>query len=238
VSPRIVSLVPSGTETLLSLGAPVTACTRFCEQPGIPHVGGTKNPDIAAIIELDPDFVVMDREENRREDADALAEAGVELFVSDVTTVDAAERFVVDLAARAGRARPMPPLTPSPVAVAETTIRATAFVPIWRRPWMSINRLTYGADLLARLGVVLVTGEHVDPYPTVDIDEVAAGRPTLVLVPSEPYEFRDAHLEELRVAFGAGVPVVRVDGRDLFWWGSRTSGALSRLGAQLAPLIP
>ncbi len=97
---RIVSLVPSGTETLLSLGAPVTACTRFCEQPGIPHVGGTKNPDIDAIIELDPDFVVMDREENRREDADALVAAGIDLFVSDVTTVDAAERFVVDLAAR------------------------------------------------------------------------------------------------------------------------------------------
>ena len=66
VSPRIVSLVPSSTETLLSLGAPVTACTRFCEQPGIPHVGGTKNPDIERIIELAPDFVVMDREENRR----------------------------------------------------------------------------------------------------------------------------------------------------------------------------
>ena len=81
--------------------------------PDIPHVGGTKNPDIDAIVELDPDFVVMDREENRREDADALAEAGVELFVSDVTTVDAAERFVVDLAARVGCPRPTSPPLPS-----------------------------------------------------------------------------------------------------------------------------
>jgi len=235
MSPRIVSLVPSGTETLLSLGAPVMACTRFCEQPGIPHVGGTKNPDIAAIIELDPDFVVMDREENRREDADALAEAGIELFVSDVTTVDAAERFVVDLAARVGLAAPVPPVA---VAAEETTIGATAFVPIWRRPWMSINRLTYGADLLARVGVALVTDDESDRYPTVDLDEVVARRPDVVLVPSEPYEFRDGHLDELRDAFGAAVPVVRVDGRDLFWWGSRTPGALSRLRAQLDPLIP
>jgi len=232
VSLRIVSLVPSGTETLLALGAPLTACTRFCEQPGIPHVGGTKNPDIDAIIELDPDFVVMDREENRREDADALTDAGIELFVSDVTTVDAAERVVVDLATRAGRP---PPTIPSPLPVATT--RTIAFVPIWRRPWMSINRLTYGSDLLARLGVALITDDHPDRYPTVDLDDVAARRPGLVLVPSEPYEFRDGHLDELREAFGAGVPVVRVDGQDLFWWGSRTSGALSRLRAQLDPLI-
>jgi ABC-type Fe3+-hydroxamate transport system substrate-binding protein len=233
VSPRIVSLVPSSTETLLSLGAPVTACTRFCEQPGIPHVGGTKNPDIERIIELAPDFVVMDREENRREDADTLVAAGVELFVSDVTTVDAAERFVIDLADRAGRPRP-----DSAAPRSTASARATAFVPIWRRPWMSINRHTYAADLLARLGIVLVTGEHLDPYPTVDLDEVVARRPTVVLVPSEPYEFRDEHLDEMRTAFGEAVPVVRVDGRDLFWWGSRTAGAASRLGAQLAPLLP
>ena len=230
----IVSLVPSGTETLLALGAPVAACTRFCEQPDIPHVGGTKNPDIDAIVELDPDFVVMDREENRREDADALEEAGVELFVSDVTTVDAAERFVVDLAARVGCPRPTSPPLPS----AEATTRATAFVPIWRRPWMSINRLTYGADLLARLGVALVTDDDPDRYPTVDLDDIVARRPGVVLVPSEPYEFRDGHLDELREAFGAGVPVMRIDGRDLFWWGSRTSGAVSRLRAQLDPLVP
>ena len=158
VSPRIVSLVPSSTETLLSLGAPVTACTRFCEQPGIPHVGGTKNPDIERIIELAPDFVVMDREENRREDADTLAAAGIELFVSDVTTVDAAEQVVIDLADRAGRPRPDSAVPPSTASAG-----ATAFVPIWRRPWMSINRSTYAADLLARLGIVLVTDERTRP---------------------------------------------------------------------------
>ena len=71
--------------------------------------------------------------------------------------------------------------------------------------------------------------------PTVDLDDIVARRPGVVLVPSEPYAFRDEHLDELRDAFGAGVPVVRVDGQDLFWWGSRTSGALSRLRAQLDP---
>ena len=69
---RVVSLVPSSTETLLALAADVVACTRFCEQPDLFHVGGTKNPDIDAIVELRPDLVVMDREENRIEDHDAL----------------------------------------------------------------------------------------------------------------------------------------------------------------------
>ncbi len=53
------------------------ACTRFCEQPDLPHVGGTKDPDVDAIVALAPDLVVMCVEENRREDADALAAAGV-----------------------------------------------------------------------------------------------------------------------------------------------------------------
>ena len=69
---RVVSLVPSVTETLLAWGVDVIACTRFCEQPELLHVGGTKDPDIAAIVALAPDLVVVDREENRREDAEAL----------------------------------------------------------------------------------------------------------------------------------------------------------------------
>jgi len=70
--PRIVSLVPSVTETLLTWGRAPVGVTRFCEQPHLDTVGGTKNPDIARILALAPDLVVMDEEENRREDATAL----------------------------------------------------------------------------------------------------------------------------------------------------------------------
>ena len=66
-------------------------------------------------------------------------------------------------------------------------------------------------------------------YPEVTLDEVARRRPDVVLVPSEPYEFSDEHLDEL----GAIAPAVRVDGQDLFWWGARTAGALSRLRAAI-----
>src|SRR3954469_11976792 len=74
---RVVSLVPSITETLLAWGIEPVACTRFCEQPSLVHVGGTKDPDVDAIGRLVPDLVVVNDEENRREDAAALEAAGL-----------------------------------------------------------------------------------------------------------------------------------------------------------------
>src|SRR3954471_23264780 len=85
--PRVVSMVPSLTETLLAWDVVPVACTRFCERPELPHVGGTKDPDIAAIVALQPDLVVVDKEENRREDAAALAAAGIRVHVTAVRSV-------------------------------------------------------------------------------------------------------------------------------------------------------
>ena len=222
-APRVVSLVPSSTETLLALGADVVACTRFCEQPQLRHVGGTKNPDIDAIVGLHPDVVVMDSEENRREDHDELSARGIRVWVSAVRSVDDALAVVVDLAT-------LIDVVPPPVelpAMLDVRIR-TAFVPIWRRPWMSINEHTYGASVLERLGIESVTAGSPDPYPTVDVADVARLAPDLVLVPSEPYEFSESHLAELRRSI-PDATIVRVDGRDLFWWGIRTPGAIRRL---------
>lgn len=234
MSLRIVSLVPSSTETLLALGARVAACTKYCEQPDIVHVGGSKNPDIAAIIDLAPDLVVLDREENRLEDHDALVTAGISVFVSDVTDLAGALAVVRDLAAAIGlqapeSARHFRAVSNDGVAPRR---RRTAFVPIWRRPWMTIGRATYGASLLDALGVdTLAFGD--DAYPTVDIPGVVAASPDLVLVPSEPYEFADDHLVEIAEAL-PDATVIRLDGQDLFWWGIRTPAALDRLAQALA----
>jgi ABC-type hemin transport system substrate-binding protein len=96
---RVVSLVPSVTETLLAWGVDVVACTRFCEQPTMRHVGGTKDPDIAAIVALAPDVVVVDREENRRDDADALTAAGLRVHVTHVVDVEGVPTMLAELAA-------------------------------------------------------------------------------------------------------------------------------------------
>ena len=75
--PRVVSLVPSASETLVALGVVPVACTRFCELDGVPTIGGTKRPDVPAIIDLAPDLVVVNDEENRWDDAAAMIDAGL-----------------------------------------------------------------------------------------------------------------------------------------------------------------
>lgn len=232
---RVVCLVPSATETLLGLGADVVACTRFCEQPGLAHVGGTKNPDIDAIVELAPDLVVVDEEENRREDADALTAAGLRLHVTSVRDVPGALAVVHALAAVSGGRVPVgwerrAGVVTAPRASDVAPVAPRAFVPIWRRPWMSINADTYGASVLAAAGIELITASATERYPTIELDVVASSSPDIVLVPSEPYTFTDAHLAELSAALPAAA-VQRIDGQDLFWWGIRTPGALARIAA-------
>jgi ABC-type Fe3+-hydroxamate transport system substrate-binding protein len=221
-SMRIVSLVPSVTETLSAWGRTPIACTRFCERPDLPHVGGTKDPDVGRIAELAPDLVVVDAEENRREDHDALVAAGLDVHVLRIRSLADVDPAMTALSARlAARWVPLD-------LGARTAESTRAFVPIWRRPWMALGVPTYGSSLLAHLGVDNIF-EDRGPYPTVSLEEAADRRPRLVIAPSEPYPFTRRQLPELE---SVG-PTLFVDGRDLFWWGVRTPGALDRLGSQL-----
>lgn len=220
-SPRVVSLVPSVTETLLAWGIEPVACTRFCEQPDLHHVGGTKDPDVAAIGDLLPDLVVVDEEENRRDDHDALVAAGIAVHVLAVRDLAHLDEQMTGLAdAVAVTWEPLGPI-PEP----EATRRA--FVPIWRRPWMALGEPTYGSAVLRALGIENVAAAD-GAYPTLGLVDVAARGVDLVIAPSEPYPFTERHRAELETV----APVVFVDGRDLLWWGVRTSAALARL-AQL-----
>lgn len=224
-SPRVVSLVPSATETLLAWGVVPVGVTRFCEEPSLRAVGGTKDPDLDAIAALRPDLVIVNDEENRREDADALVAAGLDVHVIRIASVADVAPALASLAVRVGAeptsAEPRRPPTPA---------RCTAFVPIWRRPWMTLDGSTYGSSVLAWLGVANVFAVATTRYPEVTLAEARALRPDLVLAPSEPYPFGPRHEGEL----GVVAPVRFVDGQDLFWWGVRTPAALERLARDLA----
>lgn len=225
VGVRIVSLVPSVTETLTSWGLDPIACTRFCERPDLPHVGGTKDPDIAKIVELAPDLVVVDAEENRREDFDQLVACDVSvhaLHVQSLADVD------VELSRLSARIRGS--WTPLDLPSAPP-VRVRAFVPIWRRPWIALGAPTYGTSVLEHLGVANVAASR-GKYPHVDLAEAVEVSPDVVLAPSEPYPFTVRQLGELRSV----APTTFVDGKDLFWWGSRTQGALRRLAELLSGL--
>lgn len=219
---RVVSLVPSVTETLLAWDVTPIAVTRFCEQPGFDTVGGTKDPDVGKIVALRPDLVVVNDEENRIEDHDALVAGGLAVHVVRIRALDDVAPAMRELRARLG----LDPIDDEAVAMPEPP-RLRAFVPIWRRPWMSINADTYGSSVLARIGIANVCATSPDRFPRVDLDHVDAD---IVVAPSEPYPFAERHRAELEQV----APVVLVDGRDLFWWGARTPAAVERLRAAIS----
>ena len=225
--PRVVSLVPSVTETLLAWAIRPVACTRFCEQPDLPHVGGTKDPDLAAITDLAPDLVVVDKEENRREDHDALVAAGLAVHVLAVRDLTGLDAEMTGLAAAVGASWEPLGVATDPVATRR------AWVPIWKRPWMALGEPTYGSAVLRALGVANVAAAE-GAYPEVDPHAAHAAGADLVVAPSEPYPFAERHRTELEQI----APVVFVDGKDLFWWGARTPDAVTRLGAALAVVRP
>ncbi|HZQ37012.1 MAG TPA: helical backbone metal receptor [Dehalococcoidia bacterium] len=240
---RVVSLVPSLTEALFALGAgePVAGVTRYCEEPAeavaaLPKVGGTKNPDLAAIAALAPDLVIASSEENREADVAALRASGLTVFVTHYPTVTAA----LDGIERLARILAVDPsgiewLEAARAAVAECAARRERpvryFCPIWRRPYMVARRDTYMADLLALAGGTSAFPEHGPAhYFTVELDGLPAAAPEVILLPDEPYRFGPRHLAEF--APFAGVPAVAhgrihlVDGKALTWYGPRIAPAL------------
>ncbi|HVB19185.1 MAG TPA: helical backbone metal receptor [Acidimicrobiales bacterium] len=215
---RVVSLVPSWSETLSDWGVTPIACTRFCERPDLLHVGGTKDPDLAAITALAPRLVVMDEEENRREDFDALVARGLDVVATRVRDLADVTPVLTHLAQRLGVDFAPPRYAPA------QPVWLRAFVPIWRRPWMALGRPTYGTSLLAHLGVEVVGPKG--PYTETSLEEAAAFGADVVLAPSEPYPFSTRQRSELEQV----APAIFLEGRDLFWWGTRTPAALERLG--------
>jgi hypothetical protein len=226
---RVVSLVPSITETLAMWGIEPVAVTRFCERPDLLSVGGTKDPDIPAIVALAPDLVVMNEEENRAEDAEALEAAGLGLHVTRVRRVADVDAELEGLGRAVGHTGlPAPGFSFGRQRAGESE-GTRAFVPIWRRPWMTLNCDTYGSSMLEALGIGNVYADAHDRYPTVTLEEAAARAPDVVLAPSEPYPFKARHVKELAEV----APVELVDGQDLFWWGARTASAFARLRVRL-----
>jgi ABC-type Fe3+-hydroxamate transport system substrate-binding protein len=233
---RVVSLVPSLTETLAAC-APglLVGATAWCTHPvdlAVGRVGGTKNPDIEAVMALRPDVVLANEEENRQPDLDALRSAGLAVWVTRVRDLPEALtslRRMITVACRQPN--------PAWLAAAEAAWRRppavtglAAVVPIWRRPWMVLGRDTFAGDLLARLGVQNVYGGHAERYPRIDLGELLGTDADLVVLPDEPYRFTASDGPE---AF-PGSRTALVSGRHLTWYGPSLTEAPALLRRQLA----
>src|SRR5262249_5828946 len=177
------------------------------------------------------DLVVVNDEENRVEDADALTDAGLALHSMSPRSVADAGPAVTELAA-AIEAEVPPPFDDWNGWLASTRqpTRARALVAIWRRPYMSLAADTYGSSLLEHVGIANVFAASDERYPEVALGTIAGLRPDLALLPDEPYAFTDRHVPEVADAL-PGARVLLLDGRALFWWGLRTPAAATRLQA-------
>ncbi|HEY3170570.1 MAG TPA: helical backbone metal receptor [Thermoanaerobaculia bacterium] len=237
---RIVSLCPSITETLVAIGglSRLVAATRFCVRPqgllwGLPRIGGTKNPDVRRILDLSPDLVFANEEENRREDVEALRAAGIDVDVSfprrvaDVPRAIRAwgKRLDTEAESEALASRIETELAILEEEPAEGTFRYAYW--IWRNPWMTVSDDTYVADLLRLAGGANVFGHAAERYPERTPEESLAQGAAVQLFPSEPYPFREEkHGEEVAQLFGNRSRRLFVAGDDLCWHGARTLDGL------------
>ncbi|WP_234327012.1 helical backbone metal receptor [Streptomyces sp. NRRL WC-3742] len=234
---RVVSLVPSLTEALAAT-APglLVGATNWCSHPAdlaVARIGGTKNPDVPAILALEPDLVLANDEENRRPDLEALRAAGVPVWVTDVRTLDGAFRSL-DRMLTLACAQPRPSWLDEAEAswrrIVPVPRALRTVVPIWRRPWMVIGRDTFAGDLLRRLGLHLVHADHAERYPTIALPQLKLDGPELVVLPDEPYRFT---AEDGPEAF-PGTPVALVSGRHLTWYGPSLVSAPEVLARAIA----
>lgn len=237
---RVVSLCPSITETIVAIGGlrRLVAATRFCVRPegllwGLPRIGGTKNPDVRRILDLAPDLVFANEEENRIEDVEALREAGIEVDVSFPRKVDEVPGTIRAWGRRLGEEAEGEALARR-IEEAHSALRAEAPAGsfryaywIWRNPWMTVSGDTYVSDLLALSGGVNVFGEEKERYPSTTPEEALARGATVHFFPTEPFPFKEVkHGAEVENLFGKAARRLFVPGDDLCWHGVRTLDGL------------
>ncbi|TCJ13784.1 cobalamin-binding protein [Flaviaesturariibacter flavus] len=240
---RIVSLVPSQTELLYDLGLEdeVVGITKFCVHPEEwfrekPRVGGTKtiNPD--RVRELRPDLVLANKEENVREQVEALA-AEFPTWSSDIATLeDAIEaiRAIGSLVHRDDAAKTIVTRILDAFEELDPIFEDqpdTAYL-IWKDPYMTAGGDTFIHDMLTRLGVHNIF-EKRKRYPEVTVAELRGCE--LLLLSSEPYPFKQEHIDELQARLPE-TKILLVDGELFSWYGSRllkTPAYFEKLRAQL-----
>ena len=250
---RVVSLVPSMTDSLfaLGLGRYVIGVTDYCPvpeaHPAIARVGGPKDARVGEIADLRPEMVFANVEENPESLIEALEKSGLRVWVAFPKTVRQAVSDLRDLAMMYVSETALQSVVWLDRAVdwlegSRPEEKARVFCPIWRegpaeKPdgWITLGGDTYADDLLSLCGAENVfTGRTDSRYPKVTPDDVTAADPEIILLPDEPFAFQ----EEDASCFIRNMPslqavrqhkIQRVDGRLLFWHGTRLGEAIRQV---------
>ena len=226
---RIISLVPSQTELLHALGLEkeVIGITKFCVHPRDwfrtkTRIGGTKNINLQKILSLEPQLVIANKEENVKEQVEELA-AHVPVWVSDVNNLDDAYNLIESLGEITARKEVAAKLTSAiQTAFAKNSFVSSGFNTaylIWKEPYMTVGGDTFINQMLCAAGFQNVF-RNKKRYPAVTVPDLQEAGCDLLLLSSEPYPFKQKHIDELQQHLPA-TKILLVDGEMFSWYGSR-----------------
>ena len=243
---RVVSLVPSLTDTLFALGLTnkeVVGRTPWCIHPRelveqVMIVGGTKTPNLGKIRSLKPDLIVMDKEENPLPVYRELIAEGFTIFVSEVKSPSDVPQMLRELGKACGKdaaGDALALICQDSLNSLKKSTRSARTVPlIWHKPLMAVSPNKYPGAILCEVGFeVIDTNPQSNGYPEISFAEFIKHKIELILLTSEPHNFTteegNSIAKEIVAAGGSKPTVVHIDGEDLTWFGARTAPALARL---------
>lgn len=233
---RIISLVPSQTELLYDLGLEqqVVGITKFCVHPDQwfrtkTRIGGTKNIKPALIRQLQPDLIIANKEENVKAQVEELA-IDYPVWVSDIHDLDTSLSMIRQVGALTGQTvsgNSLAALIEARFNQLQSQLPHHQTIPaaylIWKEPWMTIGADTFIHDMLRRCNLTNVFG-HTKRYPEISMAELQSSGCQLLLLSSEPYPFKEKHVQELQAAL-PHTKIILVDGEYFSWYGSRLQWA-------------
>ncbi len=232
---RIISLVPSQTELLASLGLDreVVGITKFCIHPEDwfrtkTRVGGTKNVNFDRVAELNPDLVICNKEENKEADVKQLMEK-YPVWTSDIHNLEDACRMMASIGEMTNKTNEVQSLIdqikkafqefsqhkPGPVRVLYL---------IWKEPYMAAGKDTFIDYMLSQCNFINVCNESYGRYPELTLEQIKILKPRLIMLSSEPYPFKEKHVAEFKIYYPEALSVM-VDGEYFSWYGSRLVNA-------------
>ncbi len=242
---RIVSLVPSITELLfdLELADALVGRTVFCIHPQgrvktVKSIGGTKQVNMEKLKRLSPTHVIVNVDETPRPLAEDMARLGCEVVVThpiDVRDNLTLYRLMGRLFGRERQAEALCERFETAyadlAAIAQTLTERRVLYLIWKDPWMTISRDTYISRMLALTKWQTAGFPGDTRYPTVELTDDLLRTVDLVLFSSEPFLFKDHHLDAFRAEYPSHAhKAVMIDGEMVSWYGSRAIGGLTELG--------
>jgi ABC-type Fe3+-hydroxamate transport system substrate-binding protein len=223
---RIISLVPSQTELLFDLGVgdKIVGITKFCVHPievkSKTKIGGTKIFHFDAIDELQPDLIIGNKEENYEEGIEQLKQK-YPVWMSDVFSLADAYRMMLEIGLLTNTYDKSASLVQQiknkfAGVVKFEPLRTLYF--IWKAPWMAVGKNTFIDSIMRELGLVNVVSET--RYPHLTNDEIKQLDPEIIFLSSEPFPFREKHIQELQALLPQS-KIVLADGEMFSWYGSR-----------------